>query len=58
MQLINKEWLSIAFVSRCLTALSAITPELECMAVVYSVAKFRCYVLGRPFELVIDHSAL
>ena len=60
LQLIGDQWHPIAFASRCLTSAErnyAVT-ELECVAVVYCVNKFRCYVLGRPFELVVDHSAL
>ena len=32
--------------------------ELECLAMVYGVKKFRCYLEGRKFLLVTDHSAL
>ena len=32
--------------------------ELECLAAVYGVKKYRCYVEGRKFTLVTDHSAL
>ena len=59
-QQIDDKWYPIAFASRCLTSAErnyAVT-ELECLAVVYCVNKFRCYVLGRPFDLVVDHSAL
>ena len=53
-------WRPIAFASRCLTSAErnySVT-ELECLAVVYCFTKFRCYVLGRPLELIVDHSAL
>jgi transposase InsO family protein/transposase-like protein len=32
--------------------------ELEGLAIVYSVQKFRCYLLGREFVIVTDHCAL
>lgn len=53
-------WRPIAFASRCLTSAERnyTVTELECLAVVYCFTKFRCYVLGRPLELVVDHSAL
>ena len=56
----DEECRPIAFASRCFTSAErnySVT-ELECLAVVYCFNKFRCYVLGRPFELVVDHSAL
>ena len=34
------------------------TVELECLAVVESVKRFRHYLLGRPFEVLTDHKPL
>ncbi|CAM6120664.1 unnamed protein product [Calypogeia fissa] len=32
--------------------------EGECLAVVWAVAHFRCYLFGTPFTLVTDHQPL
>ncbi len=32
--------------------------ELECLAVIYGLKEFRIYLLGEPFKLYTDHSAL
>lgn len=32
--------------------------ELECLAAVLSIKKFRCYVEGHPFTVITDHNSL
>lgn len=56
----NGEWRIIECCSRQLTPSErnyAIT-ELEGLAVVYSVTKFRHYLLGRKFQILTDHCSL
>lgn len=54
----NKRIISLA--SRCLTAAEAqyTTTELELLAIVYCVSKFRYYLIGTHFEIVTDHKGL
>lgn len=50
----------INIVSRCLIQAEKnyTTTEVELLAIVYSVVKFRVYLVGRKFEIVTDHQAL
>lgn len=56
----NKELRIVACVSRHLKpAEKNYTPmELEALAVVYSLQKFRHFLLGRHFKIITDHNAL
>lgn len=56
----NGDWRIVCCCSRRLTNSESnygIT-DLEGLAVIYSVTKFRCYLLGREFRIVVDHYAL
>lgn len=50
----------VAFISRRLTDAEGRyhSNELECLALVWALKKFRCYVYGRPFQVKTDNSAV
>ncbi|XP_058791051.1 uncharacterized protein LOC131664179 [Phymastichus coffea] len=56
----NKEHCIISLASRCLTQTETeyTTTELELLSIVYSIAKFREFLVGGTFEIVTDHKAL
>lgn len=50
----------ISLVSRCLTSpeIHYTTTEKELLAVIYSVQKFRMYLIGSKFRIITDHKSL
>jgi transposase InsO family protein len=50
----------IGLVSRCLLSaeINYCTTEKELLAIVYSVTKFRVYLIGNQFEIITDHKGL
>lgn len=56
----DKNHCIISLASRCLTPteMNYTTTELELLAIVYSISKFREYLIGQTFEIVTDHKSL
>ena len=56
----KNEWIPISFASRYLNNQEKkySTNELELLAVVWAVDRFKHYLLGKEFVIVIDHKAL
>ena len=54
------DWMPIAFASRYLNTQEKkySTNELEFLAVVWAVDRFKHYLLGRKFSIATDHKAL
>ena len=54
------EWVPIAFASRYLNIqeMKYSTNELELLAVVWSIDRFKHYSLGKEFVIATDHKAL
>ena len=59
-QKVEGEWIPIAFASRYLNTQEKkyYTNELELLAVVWSVDRFKHYLLGKEFVIATDHKAL
>lgn len=59
-QIINGEEHPIAFMSKKLSTAQkkySVT-ELECLAALLCIQRFRCYIEGMPFTVITDHAAL
>lgn len=59
-QLIDGDEHPVAFMSKKLNSAQrnySVT-ELECLAAILCIQKFRCYVEGMPFTVITDHAAL
>lgn len=59
-QLINGDEHPVAFMSKKLNSAQrnySVT-ELECLAAILCIQKFRCYVEGMPFTVITDHASL
>lgn len=56
----NGEWRLVACCSRRLSSAEQNYPvtEIEGLALIYSLSKFRHYLLGRKFNVIVDHTAL
>ena len=56
----NQEWKPVSFASRFLTNFEAkySINELELLAVVWTIERFRSYVYGVKFQVISDHKAL
>ena len=60
LQIINDEERVLEFASRTMNAAErnySVT-ERECLAVIWAVKKFRCYIEGHDFKIITDHSSL
>jgi hypothetical protein len=59
-QKVEGEVKPVAFISRALSDAESRyhSNELECLALVWSLKKFRCYVYGRPFTVRTDNTAV
>ena len=60
LQKVKGQWKPVAFASRAMTETEQRYSQIqkEALAIVWACDKFSCYILGKHFEIEIDHKPL